>query len=250
MIDHKEVGPRDCPNHGRYTALEIYGVETGCPECVSERMKQEEAERSLRFAQERADNRRMSLLALANVPPRFQDRTFETYRAETREQNHALNVCRRYVEVFDDCLDKGRCLVLVGHSGTGKTHLACAMAMRLAEAERRVRFVEVYALIDEIKHQAFHAGGSEHEEVKRYSEGYELLILDEVGAQLGTDWERATLFKIINNRYKACLPTIMISNVEHADFIAYVGDRVYDRLQENGGVTVLFEWDSHRRAAK
>jgi len=158
-----------------------------------------------------------------------------------------LKVCMRYVEVFDDCLEKGRCLVLVGRSGTGKTHLACAMAMALAEAGRAVRFCTVYKMLDEIKHRAFHAGASEHDEVARYGR-YDLLILDEVGAQVGSDWERATLFKIINNRYEACLPTIMISNLPKEGFVQYVGDRVFDRMQENGGVTVPFEWDSCRGA--
>lgn len=250
MVKHEEIGKRYCQTHGDYMALSIHRVETGCPACVSERMASEQLQSAQDFTAEHLQNRKTAALTEANIPPRFQDRTFDNYAVQNREQQRALAVCKRYVEAFDDCHEKGRCLVLVGKSGTGKTHLSCAMASALAQQGRSVRFVEVYALIDEIKHEAFHGEGSEHGEIKRYSEDYDLLILDEVGAQLGSDWERSTLFKIINNRYKACLPTIMISNVERSDFIAYVGDRVYDRLQENGGITVLFQWDSHRRASK
>lgn len=41
----------------------------------------------------------------------------------------------------------------------------------------------------------------------------DLLILDEVGVQFGSDTEKLILFEIINGRYEASRPTIVISNL-------------------------------------
>ena len=42
----------------------------------------------------------------------------------------------------------------------------------------------------------------------------DLLILDEVGHQHGSDAERLTLFDVINARYEQCRPTLLITNLE------------------------------------
>ncbi len=77
----------------------------------------------------------------------------------------------------------------------------------------------------------------------------DLLILDEVGAQLGTDWERLMLFKIVNERYKAQLPTIIVSNIDASGLADYLGERIVDRMREGGGMTLVLDWPSYRDAA-
>ena len=41
----------------------------------------------------------------------------------------------------------------------------------------------------------------------------DLLILDEVGVQFGSETEKMILFEIINGRYEQLKPTIVISNL-------------------------------------
>lgn len=79
--------------------------------------------------------------------------------------------------------------------------------------------------------------------------GLDLLILDEIGAQLGTDWERLMLFKIINERYKQVLPTILISNLDRGQLSDYLGARIVDRMSEGGGTTLTLDWESYRSGA-
>ena len=71
----------------------------------------------------------------------------------------------------------------------------------------------------------------------------DLLVLDEIGVQYGTDSERLVLFNILNGRYEALKPTIVISNLNVDGVKKYLDDRVYDRLRENGGGVLAFDWE-------
>ena len=72
-----------------------------------------------------------------------------------------------------------------------------------------------------------------------------LLILDEVGVQLGTEHEMRILFEVVNERYADCLPTILISNLDEAELLKFTGARLMDRVRD-GGAVVAFDWESHR----
>ena len=54
------------------------------------------------------------------------------------------------------------------------------------------------------------------------------------------------LFTLLNGRYEAMRPSIVISNLTVSEVSKYLGDRVYDRLRENGGGVLAFDWQSFR----
>ncbi|MGC8384980.1 ATP-binding protein [Pseudomonas aeruginosa] len=74
----------------------------------------------------------------------------------------------------------------------------------------------------------------------------DLLILDEVGVQYGKEAELVTLFDVMNARYSACKPSIVLSNLTLEEIEVFLGQRVMDRLRENGGRAVSFNWESER----
>jgi len=78
----------------------------------------------------------------------------------------------------------------------------------------------------------------------------DLLILDEVGVQFGSDTEKLILFDVLNERYERRRPTLMLSNLGLDDVRAFLGERIIDRLREDGGQSIVFDWDSHRGSAK
>ncbi|MNY17699.1 DNA replication protein DnaC [compost metagenome] len=76
----------------------------------------------------------------------------------------------------------------------------------------------------------------------------DLLVLDEIGNQYGTDAERIILSNVINARYNAMKPTILLSNLAKDALAKELGDRVIDRMREGGGRMVVFDWESQRGA--
>lgn len=140
----------------------------------------------------------------------------------------------------------GRCLVFCGSIGTGKTHLACAILHAFASKGARVRYLTVNHLIFRLR-QSW-APDSRETEMELLEElcSRDLVVLDEVGVQFGTESERVQLFNVINARYNRVRPTIVISNLDLAGITAYLGERTVDRLKENAAGMVVLTGKSRR----
>ena len=75
----------------------------------------------------------------------------------------------------------------------------------------------------------------------------DLLVVDEIGVQFGSQAEQIILTEIINDRYEAMRPTIIISNLTVPQLEEILGKRVVDRFYESGGRVLVFNWQSYRR---
>jgi DNA replication protein DnaC len=183
--------------------------------------------------------------AEGNMPVRFRNRTFETFAAVTPDQKHALDTCRATLLAIVHEPKSGSSLVMCGSPGTGKTHLACAIANALLAYGRTVKFGTVLAAIRHVKDS--YRKDAMYSEKEAYEDmlAPDLLILDEIGVQVGSEHEKMILFEIINDRYQQCLSTILISNLNRTELNAYLGERVMDRFNETGAV-IAFNWRSHR----
>jgi len=86
---------------------------------------------------------------------------------------------------------------------------------------------------------------SEIEAIRTFS-APDLLILDEVGIQAGSENERQILFDVLNERYETRKSTLLLTNLSVGECKHYLGERVFDRMREDGGEFVAFDWDSYR----
>ncbi|WP_043914033.1 ATP-binding protein, partial [Candidatus Regiella insecticola] len=89
---------------------------------------------------------------------------------------------------------------------------------------------------------------TESQVMKRVT-GIDLLIIDEIGVQFGSETEKLILFDIINTRYENMKPTLLLSNLPQEALSTYLGERVLDRMHEGGGCTLAFTWESYRTRA-
>ncbi len=245
-----ETEYRQCDEHGEYEARRLLGrVWSRCPACQQAQDARKLAEAEEYARQQRADTI-ARIIGRSGIPKRFEGRTFEAFKAADEKQIRILKVCKAYAEKFDDRMASGGGLVMCGMPGTGKTHLACAIAHRIAEFGRTSLFVSALAAIRRVKQT--YAKGSEETEQEAIERFYrpDLLILDEMGVQFGSDTEKMILFEIINGRYERMLPTILISNLTEAELAQFVGERAMDRMKEGGGVVLAFDWQSYRTTAK
>lgn len=222
-----------CPKHGTQPATygEVFGeirdewnFPYRCMECAK---------------QEAIDN----AVAEASVPLRYLNKTLESYERDTNERKKVFAAVKEYVETMNDSLANGRCLIMVGGVGTGKTHLACGLVREVVSSGRAAKFTTVQKLIREVR--ASWGTKTEQAVIDEFAK-LDLLVIDEVGVQAGSENERNILFDIVNSRYEDMRSTVIITNCDIDGIKAYLGERVVDRLRENGGRLVQFTGKSYR----
>lgn len=176
--------------------------------------------------QERARLRRQA----ANIPPRYEHCTFETFSELNETLERARRVARR---VVDDFPGSAKGLLLTGPCGTGKTHLAVATLRALVE-ERGAwgHFVEVAQLLRSLQDTFDRDAEIATREIMDPAVSCDVLLLDDIGVTRGTPWTREVLGLLINERYNRKGLTILTTNlpVVSSPQAESLGDRVGDRL--------------------
>jgi len=135
--------------------------------------------------------------------------------------------------------------VLIGPSGTGKTHIATSMGLGAIEAGCRVRFVGALILCQELE-----LARAEHrlpKYLKSYDK-YDLVIIDELG-YLGLGTGGQLLFQFMAERYER-RSVVITTNLEFGRWVEVFADpalttALLDRLTHHCHV-VVFDGDSYR----
>lgn len=150
------------------------------------------------------------------------DQTFGsfTFRQDEKlpaEQVRSLEEAFRTAQEFAE--QPAGWLLLGGGFGSGKTHLAAAIANYLAALGTPALFVVVPDLLDHLR-ATFNPNSSVSFD-RRFEEirNAPLLVLDDLGTQATTPWAREKLYQLFNHRYAARLPTVITSAElpEHMD---------------------------------
>ena len=133
-------------------------------------------------------------------------------------------------------------LILAGDVGVGKSHLAAAIAnFQAAQDDPRLTlFFIVPDLLDMLRSGY---GRGDYEALLTLTRDCDLLILDDLGTESQTDWASEKLFTLINHRYQAWLPTVVVTNCALED----LEPRLRSRLMERGFAQhVILSGDDYR----
>lgn len=247
-----------CAEHGQYPNALVEQFDAspawyGCPRCYFDRRHAPDIGVRAGATLERIHRQTNERLLDSMIPPRFHDSTLDNWVAgDDAGKAKAWNVARGFVEAFDENHRVGRCMMLLGKVGTGKTHLATAILQEAIRYFGPQGMTGLYAtaggIIRSVK-ETFGPHGKTESQVYAGLVAPHLLVVDEVGVQHGTDFERQVLFEVINGRYEQVKPTIVVSNLGIPELRQCIGDRAVDRLRDRGGLVEVFRWESARGAA-
>ena len=157
------------------------------------------------------------------------DRTFATFdprkgeglpAEDVKSLDSAFRAARNFAE------HPSGWLVFTGPYGSGKTHLAAAIAFYRFDLGERPIFVVVPDLLDHLRATFNPRSAVSYD--RRFEEvrTTPLLILDDLGTQSMTPWVKEKLYQLFNYRYNAELPTVITT----ADTLDEIDARLRSRM--------------------
>lgn len=165
----------------------------------------------------------------------YRHMTFETFDVKTHIEpwenlGRALELARAYAAEH-----QGSMLILNGHYGTGKTHLAAAIANYWAQNTSNVTFITVPDLLDYLRVTFSPSSNVTFDKRFHMIRDAPYLILDDLGTENATSWAKEKLFQIIDHRYVMKLPTVITT----AKRIEDLDERLHSRLLDDRYCTIF-----------
>ncbi len=202
--------------------------------CQCERKKKEAYEKQMKFEEEQRRIDRLRSLSLMDV--KLRGVRFSNYQVND-ENRRVFGIAKRYVENFDEMFSKNQGILFWGDVGTGKSYTAAAIANELIDRRHSAIMTSFIKLLNEMMRF-----GSDDKDKKLSAADYiqnlnkaKLLVIDDLGAERGTDFALEKVYDIIDSRYRSGKPVILTTNLEisrmkNCDDIRY--NRIYDRIFE------------------
>lgn len=195
-------------------------------QCRQEAEKRRKDAESAREVMEQVKRLRLDSL----MDEKFRASTFDAFR-QTKNNARNLRLCRRYAEGFAEMVEKNQGLLLYGNVGTGKTFAAACIANYLLD--RRVPTV-MTSFVKIIDSASLNNRETANQFISRLNRA-KLLIIDDLGAERGTDYALERVYDVIDSRYRARLPMILTTNLTVDEMMKCTDirySRIYDRIFE------------------
>jgi DNA replication protein DnaC len=155
----------------------------------------------------------------ARIPKRYSRCSFENFQTDladlTPAEHQSLHTARfragRFVEEYPN--DKTG-LLLIGSTGTGKTHLGVSVIRLLMEMKGvSCLFVDYRELLREMRQSYNPSVQATEMDVLRPVLETEVVLIDDLGSSNASPWERDTVGYILNKRYSDELTTIITTHL-------------------------------------
>lgn len=133
----------------------------------------------------------------STVNASIKDATVRNYKPKNKDQEKAKSTAIEYVRTFST--DNPKSLILQGSYGTGKSHLAYAIAKAVKKEGYSVAFMHIPMLMERIKATYNRESIETTDELVKLLSSIDLLVLDDVGVE-NTEHTLNKLFSIVDNR--------------------------------------------------
>lgn len=251
---------RTCDFHGPYVSeywslnnpperlpAAMRGFWSQCPTC--DRFMQQEVDRTTAAILDQSVTReelRRAARREANIPERYHGAHMGNWVHSFDKQTQVWRWVMNYCSSFDLVLQTGRSCAFAGGTGTGKTRLASSMLCYVLDKGGTGFYTTAMDLLGRIKDTYNDKATETERQVIEFFESRDLLVIDEVGKQVDSNYDQSQLFRMFDLRYRSLRPTVLVSNLSVEGLGAYLGTAIMDRLRETGGGILGFDWASQR----
>ena len=118
-------------------------------------------------------------------------------------------------------------LLFTGPPGVGKTFLSSAIAREVLESGHSVVYDSISAVIADFEAVKF--GKDSDRDLKKY-DSCDLLILDDLGTEMITQFSESVLYTLLNDRINARRPMIVSTNLDAQNFSSFYSGSILSRL--------------------
>lgn len=172
------------------------------------------------------------------------DCAFENYHASTTQQIMVREKARLYAADFGKTMAG---FIFSGRPGTGKNHLAAAICNELLRRDKTVLIISVADIMSAMR-ETFNNANTQKTEAQLLDDlsRVDLLVIDEIGVQNESRYEKVVINQIVDRRTASRRPTGMLTNLNGDELIGKLGERVMDRMKLGKSLMLIFDWDSYR----
>ena len=178
----------------------------------------------------------------------FDNFSLELYKSDPElyeRMKYNVDTARKFAENFSN---EGGNLLLVGGTGTGKTHLSSAIAREVITRGFDVLYDSTQNIIGEFEADKFKSGYGPYEPKSTKYMECDLLILDDLGTEFTNQFTVSCLYNLLNTRLNRGLSTIISTNLGAEELASRYEDRIYSRIIGRDS-TILFFGGSDQRLA-
>ncbi len=150
--------------------------------------------------------------------------TFDVYNYVLPEEQKSLDKVMRVSYNYAE--DPQGWLLLTGPHGSGKTHLAAAIAQFRRDRGDDVLFLTIPDLLDYLRASYGPSSEMGYDGTFNRMRKAPLLVIDDLGTENATPWAKEKLYQLVDFRYVAQLPTVITTAKE----LEKIDERIRVRL--------------------
>ena len=144
-----------------------------------------------------------------------------------KKMKRTVKQAKNFVDSFGK---KPENLLLIGNTGTGKTHVSTSIAKALIESGYEVLYDSAQNIMTAFEQDKFKSGYSQYEPKSSKFLECDLLIIDDLGTEMITQFTVSCLYNLINTRLNKDLSTVISTNLSPEELSRKYDDRIYSRL--------------------